>query len=119
MIAEPQHHQSSYQQHERLECHDQTLADEQSHFFDVVGGAHHELASLIAVQVAEGQPLNAGEELVADIERDVLGDTLGVVLLAEGEHGAHRAEDDYGQHGADQSLGYAGAVGLHFSPCDD
>ena len=72
----------------RLQRHDQALADEQAHLLDVVGGADHQLAGLVAVEVAERQALDLGEELVAEVEGDVLRDALGVVLLAEREHRA-------------------------------
>jgi hypothetical protein len=87
-----------------LQRQHQALADEQAQFLDVVGGADHQLAGLIAVQVAEGQPLDPGEQLVAEIEGDVLGDALGVVLLAEGEQRAYGGDQHDGDHRADQRL---------------
>ena len=81
-VAEPQDDQRGDQQHERLHRHDQALADEQPHLLDVVGGADHQLAGLVAIVVAERQALDLGEELVAEVEGDVLRDALGVVLLA-------------------------------------
>ncbi len=45
------HDQRGDQQQERLHRHHQALADEQAHFFDVVGGADHQLAGLVAIQV--------------------------------------------------------------------
>ena len=103
-IAEPQHEQRGDQQDERLEREDQALADEEAHFLDVVRGADHQLAGLGAIQIAERQALDSGEQLVAKIEGDVLGDALGVVLLAKGEHSANGTEDDDRDHRAKERL---------------
>ncbi len=72
MIREPQHHQRADEQDERLQRHDETLTDEESKFFNIVGRANHQLPRLIAVVVAERQALNLGEQFVAKIEREIL-----------------------------------------------
>ena len=99
--------------------HHQPLADEQAHLLDVVGGADHQLAGLVAIVVAERQALDLGEQLVAEVEGDVLGDALGVVLLAEGEQGAHDGEDDDGQHRGEQGWCDGARVRAGLDAADD
>ena len=65
------------EQHERLRGHQQALADEHAHLFDVVGGADHQLAGLVAVVVAERQALDLGVQLVAQVESHALRVALG------------------------------------------
>ena len=110
-VGEPQHHQRGDEQHHRLQRHHQALPDEEPDLLDVVGGADHQLAGLVAVVVAERQPLDLGEQLVAEIEGDVLRDALRVVLLAEREYGSHDAEHDNREHGAYERLGRAALAG--------
>ena len=117
-IAEPQHEQRGDQQDERLEREDQALADEEAHFLDVVRGADHQLAGLGAIQIAERQALDSGEQLVAKIEGDVLGDALGVVLLAKGEHSANGTEDDDRDHRAKERLDGQAPIGLELDAAD-
>ncbi len=55
--------------------------------------------------VTERQTLDLGEQLVAEIEGDVLRNSLRVVLLAERKDGAHNTEYDNREHRADECLG--------------
>ena len=87
-LVQEQDDQRADQQHERLHGHQQPLADEQAHLLDVVGGADHQLAGLVAVVVAEREALDLGEQLVAEVEGHALRHALRHVALAEGEEAA-------------------------------
>jgi hypothetical protein len=65
---------------------------------DVAGEAGEHVAMAAAVEGVRLQPLEVGEELGAQREREALADPGGRVLVAEGEQRAEQREADHGRH---------------------
>ena len=91
-VGEEQHDQRAGKQHDGLHRQQQALADEEAHLLHIVGGADHQLPGAVAVVVAEGEPLNLGKEIVAEVEGDALPRLFRHVRLGEGKEAAHHRQ---------------------------
>ena len=97
--------QGAAEQDDRPDQLQQALADEHTQLFDIVGGADHQLPGLVAVVVREGQALDFGVQVVAQVEGDALRVALGPVGLQEGEHAAQDGEEHDGNAGLQHGVG--------------
>ena len=92
-IGQQQNDQRARQEHHGLQRHQQPLADEQPHFFHVVGGADHQLAGLVLVMVTERQALDFGKQIVAHVKGHALRQALRIERLQERKDAAHQCKD--------------------------
>ncbi len=95
------------EQHDRADQLQQTLPDEHAHLLDIVGGADHQLPGLVAVVVREGQALDLGVQVVAQVKSHALRVALRPVGLQEGKHPAKRSKHHDGDAPHKQPLGRA------------
>ena len=70
-----------------------------AHLLDVIGQAGEELSGLRLVVVTEAEALDAGEELVAQVEGHPLRGALGEVALQEVEETPPDRDTDQGAYG--------------------
>ena len=84
-VGQHQDRQRAHQQHQRLQSHQQPLGQEHPQPLHVVRRPDHQLPRPVPVVVTEAQPLDLGEEVIAQLEGDILRKHLGHVHLEEGE----------------------------------
>src|SRR5690606_11735808 len=101
-VGEQQNDEGGDQQQERLRRQHQPLRNEQTNLFHVVGGADHQLSGLVLVVVAEREPLNLGENLVAEVEGDTLRSLFCHVRLHEREQRTSDGKNDDEECSIDQ-----------------
>ena len=73
---------------------DQTHSAELADVLDVGSHAGHQLPGLGPVVIAERQPVQFVEQVVAQVESDALADLLRKVALEEGEDPAHQSQPE-------------------------
>ena len=66
----------------------QSLANEQTHLFNIIRCPHHQLTGLVAIMIGERQSLDFGEQLVAQVKRHALRVALCPVSLQKGKKAA-------------------------------
>ena len=79
-------HQRAHEQDDDVAAADDAHHDEHAHGLHILGGARHELASLLLVVVGIGEPLEPVIDAVAKVVRYALADPLAQIRLSVGEN---------------------------------